>query len=255
MSAYVVTLHSFMRGTGKSTLTARLGRLLSRDARVAVIDGDLTAPSQAQLLNVSPLEGHTLNDFLAGRCSAADTALEVPTEPWGGSPDPALSSATGCLYLVPASDQPHHLSQVARSEMPFDELAQGLQDLSAALRLDLILLEAAAGLSGLSLPPLALADELALVMRLDQKDYQGTGVTLDVARRLGVQQARLIVNMVPGGYDLRQVEAKVASTYDAPVTALSLPEPALAFDVPELSQVGRALLTSSHHQGRGGPPR
>ncbi|GGR03867.1 MinD/ParA family ATP-binding protein [Deinococcus ruber] len=251
MSAYVVTLHSFMRGTGKSTLTARLGRLLSRDARVAVIDGDLTAPSQSQLLKVSPVEGRTLNDFLAGRCSAADTALEVPTETWLGAPTPA----DGCLYLVPASDQPHHLSQVARSEMPFDELAQGLQDLSAALRLDLILLEAAAGLSGLSLPPLALADELALVMRLDQKDYQGTGVTLDVARRLGVQQARLIVNMVPVGYDLKQVEATVASTYDAPVTALSLPEPTLAFDVPELSQVGRALLTSSHHQGRGGPLR
>ena len=253
MSAYVVTVHSFMRGTGKSTLTARLGRFLSRDVRVALIDADLTTPSLAQMLQLTPQNGRTLNDFMAGQCSAVDTAVEVPvpSEPAGRHE----SSEPGCLYLVPASDQAHHLSQVIRAEMPFDQLSQGLQDLTDALRLDLILLDAAAGLSGLSLPTLALANELALVMRLDQKDYQGTGVTLDVARRLGVEQTRLIVNMVPAGYDLKEVEQKVAATYGAEVTALSLPEPTLAFDVPELGQVGRNLLSSSRQSERGSPLR
>jgi len=246
MSAHVVTIHSFMRGTGKSTLTARLGRLLSRYVRVALIDGDLTTPSLAQLLQVTPVVGYTLNDLLAGHCRAADVALEVPVP--SGLADHDTGSKSGGLYLVPASDRPHDLRQVLRADMPFDQLAQGLQDLASTLHVDLILLEAAAGLSGLSLPALALADELALVMRLDQKDYQGTGVTIDVARRLGVEHARLIVNMVPEEYNLKEVEAAVASTYGTQVTALSLDSPAMESDLQQLGAVSQALLSSGRRR-------
>ena len=242
MTAHVITFHSFLRGTGKTTLAAQIGRLLSADARVALVDGDLTTPSLSQLLGMPTQPGHTLNDYLKGLCRLSDTALRVPA-----SPQQPVASEAGQLFLIACDDQPDNLSRMARATVPFDELAVGLHELAAALNLDLILLDAAAGLSGLTLPQLAVADEVALVMRLDQEDYQGTGVTLEVVRRLGVQQVRLLVNMVPDTYDLEGVEEKVGSTYQAPVTALSLfpPEPERVLgDLSALRTVGRQLYAN-----------
>ena len=68
--------------------------------------------------------------------------------------------------------------------------------------------------------PVHIEPFLTVIMRPDQQDYQGTGVTVDVARKLDVPRMMLIVNKVPTVFDLGEVKAQVEQTYDCEVAAV-----------------------------------
>ena len=57
-------------------------------------------------------------------------------------------------------------------------------------------------------------------MRPDQQDYQGTGVTVKVTRKLDVPRMVLIVNKTPQSFDFDEVRAHVEQTYNCPVGAV-----------------------------------
>ena len=59
-----------------------------------------------------------------------------------------------------------------------------------------------------------------IILRLDQQDYQGTGVTVEVARKLDVPRLLLIVNKVPSVFDAADVKAQVEQTYNCEVAAV-----------------------------------
>jgi len=59
-----------------------------------------------------------------------------------------------------------------------------------------------------------------MVMRPDQQDYLGTAVAIEVAQRLMVPEARLVVNKLPAHFDAEQVRARVAQSYGIPVGAI-----------------------------------
>jgi MinD-like ATPase involved in chromosome partitioning or flagellar assembly len=59
-----------------------------------------------------------------------------------------------------------------------------------------------------------------LILRPDTQDYQGTSVTVEVARKLDVHGLMLVVNKVPQVFDLDQIKKTVEETYSAPVAAL-----------------------------------
>jgi MinD-like ATPase involved in chromosome partitioning or flagellar assembly len=58
------------------------------------------------------------------------------------------------------------------------------------------------------------------VLRPDNQDFQGTSVTLELARRLGVGDPLLIVNKVPPGMDRETLKQKVEAAYQAKVIAM-----------------------------------
>jgi len=65
-------------------------------------------------------------------------------------------------------------------------LSSGLRALTDALALDTLLIDSNSGINELSLTLLAMSDIAAVVLRLDKHDYQGTAVTVELARRLDV---------------------------------------------------------------------
>jgi MinD-like ATPase involved in chromosome partitioning or flagellar assembly len=67
---------------------------------------------------------------------------------------------------------------------------------------------------------IAIADALVILMRPDQQDYQGTGVTIEVARKLDVPRLMLIVNQVPSAFDFTKVKARIEQTYNCEVAAV-----------------------------------
>jgi MinD-like ATPase involved in chromosome partitioning or flagellar assembly len=67
---------------------------------------------------------------------------------------------------------------------------------------------------------IAISDALAIILRPDQQDYQGTGVTVDVARKLEVPRLVLIINKVPQSFDLDRVRKQVELAYGAQVAAV-----------------------------------
>jgi MinD-like ATPase involved in chromosome partitioning or flagellar assembly len=67
---------------------------------------------------------------------------------------------------------------------------------------------------------IVVSDMLLLVLRPDSQDFQGTSVTLELARRLEVKTPLLIVNKIPPGMDRDMLKQKVESAYDAQVIAM-----------------------------------
>src|SRR5262249_53479842 len=63
----------------------------------------------------------------------------------------------------------------------------------------------------------ATSDMLLIVLRPDQQDFQGTAVTVDVARRLDGPNVRLVVNKAVTRYDVEQVRAQGGQAYQTPV--------------------------------------
>lgn len=99
-------------------------------------------------------------------------------------------------------------------------LNDGFQNLVRALNLDILLIDTHPGLNEETLLSIAISDALAIIMRPDQQDYQGTGVTVEVARKLDVPRMVLIVNKTPPSFNFNEVKASVQQTYNCEVGAV-----------------------------------
>ena len=99
-------------------------------------------------------------------------------------------------------------------------LNDGLHNLIEALKLDVLMIDTHPGLHEQTLLSIAIADTLAVILRPDQQDYQGTGVTVQVTRQLDVPRLVLIVNKVPSFFDFAEVRARLAQTYQCEVAAV-----------------------------------
>ena len=211
----IIAVHSFRGGTGKSNVTANTAALLARQGRrVAVIDTDIQSPGIHVLFGFSgeSLPDHTLNDFLAGTAAIDDVATDV------GSRVPDLGE--GSLHLIAASISPGDISTVLRDGYDVERLNEALIRLGEDLDLDHLLVDTHPGLNEETLLTVAICDVLAVLLRPDQQDYQGTAVTLDIARRLGVPQTLLVVNKVYAEADPDHVRRIVAEAYQTPVVAV-----------------------------------
>jgi septum site-determining protein MinD len=65
-----------------------------------------------------------------------------------------------------------------------------------------------------------MSNALAIILRPDSQDYEGTSVTVTVARKLRVPRMVLVVNKTPEIFDAAEVEARVEKTYDCEVAAV-----------------------------------
>lgn len=206
-----IAVHSYSRGTGKSDLTANIAALLAMEGRnVAVLDMDLPSPSQQVLFGLDDAEiRFTLNDFLWGNCEIEQAALDLTRR--------LSTHLAGRAYLVPASQRPHDISRVLRGDYYIHILHDGVERLSEALSLDVLLIDMHAGLGQESLLAFGVADAVTIVLRHDQRDYQGTAVTVDVLRELDMPRITLIVNETPTAFDFGRVRDQVQQTYNCEV--------------------------------------
>src|SRR5512136_2688918 len=210
----IVSVHSFRGGTGKSNTTANLAALLAmRGQRVGVVDTDIASPGIHVLFGLEEDRMvHSLNDYLWGKCAIHETAHDVTANLGAGLP--------GCVLLVPSSIRAGEIARILREGYDVGMLNDGFRELIAALRLDTLLVDTHPGLNEETLLSMAISDVLVIVLRPDQQDYQGTAVTVEVARKLDVPCLRLIVNKVPAAFDLEVVRARVEQTYGCPVAAV-----------------------------------
>ncbi len=210
----IISIHSYRGGTGKSNTTANLATLLAAEGRrVGVIDTDIQSPGIHILFGLEEGEmRHSLNDFLWGMCPIKETAHDV-TFRLGGD-------IRGRLFLIPSSMKAGDIARVLREGYDVGVLRDGLHELIEALQLDMLMIDTHPGLNEETLLSIAISDALAIILRPDQQDYQGTSVTVEVARKLDVPRMVLIVNKVPAVFDTAQVKAKVEQTYQCHVAAV-----------------------------------
>ena len=212
--ARIISVHSFRGGTGKSNTTANLAALMAMTGRrVGVVDTDIASPGIHVLFGMGDTgAGRSLNDYLWGRCPIEETAHDVTAN--------LGPNVRGKVLLIPSSIKAGEIARILREGYDVGLLNDGFRDLIAALRLDALLVDTHPGLNEETLLSMAISDVLVIVLRPDQQDYQGTAVTVEVARKLEVPGLRLIVNKVPAAFDPAEVRARVEQTYGCPVAAV-----------------------------------
>jgi MinD-like ATPase involved in chromosome partitioning or flagellar assembly len=210
----IISIHSFRGGTGKSNTTANVTALLARDGlRVGVIDTDIQSPGIHVLFGLDDEHmQHSLNDYLWGKCNIEDAAHDV-TSLLG-------ADVAGRIFLIPSSIKAGEIARVLREGYDVGLLNDGFHELVEALDLDVLMIDTHPGLNEETLLSIAISDALAIIMRPDQQDYQGTGVTVEVARKLNVPRLVIIVNKTPQVYDFNQVREQVEALYRAEVAAV-----------------------------------
>ena len=212
--ATIVSIHSFRGGTGKSNTTANLAVVLAaRGRRVGVIDTDIQSPGIHVLFGLAGEEiTASLNDFLWHGRDIEEAARDV-------TPDSGAPSG-GKVFLIPASIKPGEITRVLREGYDAQRLTYGLRRLVEELRLDVLMIDTHPGLNEETLLSLVISHALLVVMRPDQQDYEGTGITVKVAQGLQVPRMLLVVNKTPPALDSAAVKTKVERAYGCEVAAV-----------------------------------
>jgi septum site-determining protein MinD len=210
----IISIHSFRGGTGKSNTTANVtAHLALQGLRVGVIDTDIQSPGIHVLFGMNEDDiGSSLNDYLWGKCNIEDAAHDVTSQIGVNVP--------GKVYLIPSSIKAGEIARVLREGYDVGLLNDGFHELVEALDLDVLMIDTHPGLNEETLLSIAISDALAIIMRPDQQDYQGTGVTVEVARKLNVPRLVIVVNKTPQVYDFNQVRGQVEQLYSAEVAAV-----------------------------------
>ncbi|HEY9761710.1 MAG TPA: MinD/ParA family protein [Trichocoleus sp.] len=213
--AKVVSVHSFRGGTGKSNTTANLAATIaSQGYRVGVVDTDVQSPGIHVLFGFDEEKmPQALNDYLWGRCAVEETAYDVSYVLGERKPNSAI-------YLIPSSLKAGEIARVLREGYDVGLLNDGFQDLITRLRLDYLFIDTHPGLNEETLLSITISDTLVLILRPDQQDFQGTAVTVDIARKLEVPDLMLLVNKVLPSFDRAALKTDIEKTFGVPVAAI-----------------------------------
>lgn len=214
----IVSIHSFRGGTGKSNISANVAaQLASAGKRVGVIDTDIQSPGIHVLFGMDEEQiDRSLNDYLWGRCEIEETAYDVGARIGAGTVVPMGSM----LYLIPSSIRAGEIARVLREGYDVGLLNEGFRALTEKLNLDYLIIDTHPGLNEETLLSIAISDILFIILRPDQQDFQGTAVTVDVARKLEVPELFLIVNKALSSYDFVDLRKQVESSFDSTVAAI-----------------------------------
>jgi MinD-like ATPase involved in chromosome partitioning or flagellar assembly len=212
--ATIISVHSFRGGTGKSNTTANLAGLLAAQGyAVGVVDTDIQSPGIHVLFGLDEDRiAFALNDYLWGACEIEAAAYDVTAN--------LPVAVPGRVLLIPSSVRPGEIARVLRDGYDPGLLNDGFQRLIETLALDILLIDTHPGLNEETLLSIAISDALLVILRPDQQDYQGTGVTVEVARKLDVPRMYLLVNKVPASFDSAAVRERVERAYACPVAAV-----------------------------------
>jgi MinD-like ATPase involved in chromosome partitioning or flagellar assembly len=210
----IISVHSFRGGTGKSNTTANVAALLAAQGkRVGVVDTDIMSPGIHILFGMDEAKmKYSLNDYLWGKCKVEDAAMDVTANLSG--------TLKGRIFLIPSSMKTGDIARVLREGYDVGLLNDGYQRLLEKLQLDFLLIDTHPGLNEETLLSIAISDALIIVMRPDSQDYQGTAVTVEVARKLDVPLMLLVVNKTPQVFDVQNVKKRVEDSFNCEVAAV-----------------------------------
>lgn len=212
--ASVICVNSFRSGTGKTTVALNLAAMLAmRGARVGLVDCNFEHPDLHDRLGMSEASfSHSLSDYLSGKPDLKEAAHDM-TSHLGMFP-------RGALYFTPAASPAHHEKEMLDADFDPARFREGMDELINNLKLDAVVVDARGGLDAGTLPLLVVCDIMVAVMSLDRQDYQGTGVLVDLARRMEMPYITIVVNNVTGLYEPNEVRAEVGRVYNCQVSAV-----------------------------------
>lgn len=234
--AKLLSLHSFRGGTGKSNIAANMATVLAlAGRRVCIVDTDIQSPGIHIIFGLDEERvSLTLNDYLWARCQIGDAAYDVTPQ----------SVMQGKVFLVPSSIRINEISRILHEGYDARRLKDGYRELVRGLSLDYLVIDTHPGLNEETLLSIAISNMLIVILRPDQQDFQGTSVTIEVAKKLGVPDMLLVMNKALPENESSAYRLQLQDTYDTKVGAI-LP---LATEVVRLASAGVFYLLYPKHR-------
>jgi MinD-like ATPase involved in chromosome partitioning or flagellar assembly len=109
---------------------------------------------------------------------------------------------------------------VLREGYDVERLNDGFHELVERLNLDYLFIDTHPGLNEETLLSITISDVLLLILRPDRQDYQGTAVTVEVARKLDVPRLLLLINKALPAFDFNALRQQAEQTYRAEVAGI-----------------------------------
>lgn len=233
----VISIHSYRGGTGKSNSTANLATTVAMEGyRVGVVDMDVPSPGIHNLFGLEGEQmGKTLNSYLWGESNIEDAAYDV-------SPNVELQG-NGKIFLIPSSVKADDIARILKESYDVKLLNTGFRQLVKSLKLDYLFIDTHPGLSKETFLTIAISHFLILILRPDKQDYQGTAITIDVARQLKVRNMLLMINKALPSMNLEALQQKVEQAYDTTVAGVF----PLSFDLIKLASEGVFCMKYPEH--------
>lgn len=216
--ASIISIHSFRGGTGKSNIAANLAYVLAqRGQRVGIIDTDVQSPGVHAIFGLrGDSFSRALNDYLLGRAPISEAVY-----PLGDGSRTGHEYLAGLpLFLIPSSIHASEIAQVLHEGYDVGLLNDGFYTLIDALALDVLIIDTHPGLNEETLMSIAVSDSLCVILRPDEQDYQGTAVTVDIARKLDVPGMVLVANKVPSRVSKDELIAQLEKEFTVPVAGV-----------------------------------
>jgi septum site-determining protein MinD len=210
----IIAVHSHGGGTGKSNFAANIAALMALGgATVCLVDTDIQSPGLHVLFGLTEEDMPcALSDYLRGSCEIDQAVCDVT--------DRLGPSATGRLLLVPSRPHAGAIAQIVGRGYDAGLLDEAFRTLVETRRPDVLILDTHSGMTNETMVALARADALTIVMRPDEQEYQGAGVTVAVTRRLSCPQTVVVVNMTVSGADRAHIVEQAELAYGCEVAAV-----------------------------------
>lgn len=222
--AKIISIHSSRGGTGKSNVTANLATILARSGyRVGIVDTDIQSPGIHVPFGLDETKiKRTLNDYLWGRCEIEAATYDVShvfttrqKQGWFSN-----NRNKGKIFLIPSSLKTGEISRILREGYDARLLNDGFRNLMQRLKLDYLFIDTHPGINEETLLSVIISDVLLVILRPDKQDYQGTAVTVDVARKLEVPKMLLVVNKALSSLNQQALQQQVQASYKVPIAGI-----------------------------------
>jgi len=216
-----IAVHSYKGGTGKTLISANLAVLLSKmGKKVCLLDYDFRGPSLHILLKTRPKRW--LNDYLKGNCTVDEVLTEFP-----------LNGTNGVLSASYADPSPEAMRFMMTRDRKWESKA--LRRILAAKRkllqedkVDYMIFDTSPGMYYSSVNAVAASDVVALIMKYDDFDIEGTklliqGITDALGKRTGLILNRIVCEGCGGPVpedELQRIRNSITRSVGRPVIGL-----------------------------------
>jgi MinD-like ATPase involved in chromosome partitioning or flagellar assembly len=225
----IISVYSCRSGTGQSNFLANLAVSIAQSGhRVGIVDADSQAPGIHALFGLD----NDRIDQVWNSCLQKASALQDPTVAQKGElaieqSYPFLSYDQGEIALISggvalpsAQVRVQDIAGLLHQGYDIDRLNQGFLELIQLLHLDYLLIDTHPGLTEETLFSLALSDVLVLVLGLNQQEFQGLAVTVDVAHTLGIPEIVLVASQVNNSLETIALKHQLEQTYQETVVGV-----------------------------------
>jgi len=214
-----LAIHSYKGGTGKTLVASNLAIIFAKQGfNVCLLDYDFRAPSLQVLFRSNPKRW--LNNFLEEDCDIRETLVDLT----------AKYDTKGKLFVGFANPSSEAMREMMTKDRKW-EMGALHKTLSSKkvmyedFKVNYLIFDTSPGLHYSSINALASSDLIALVMKMDEFDVEGTkelirGIYDVLGRKTGILLNRVPVELISSKNEESHLAKQIEDTFKLPILGI-----------------------------------